>query len=261
MTRKEYCDAVLSCLRRLTPEEKHAVQAEIDGHIEDHICALLELGYDEQLAEERTMALMGDPVEVGREMDKQYPSRIWSRLEWIACLLFIILVFQMITGLGILFHARDYVMARVVPERKMAQSTSNQGFESEVSMDADVRISVGNDILRVYQVSVGKRPDLSHTAEPDDRIQAARVALCAYDRIPFGIVSGELHRGLTLLNQRGEKLDSWSAGTATGSTGSYGAAYMSLYTAVEPEDTYVTLAYDRFGEMVTVDVPLPEVMS
>ena len=66
MNREEYTRRVLSALGRLTPKEISAVRAEIDGHIEDHMAYLLDLGYDEQLAEARTMAAMGDPEEVGR---------------------------------------------------------------------------------------------------------------------------------------------------------------------------------------------------
>lgn len=81
MTRWEYTDRVLSGLRRLTGPEREAVRAELDAHIEDHICDLLDLGYDEELAEERTMQRMGDPAEVSRELNKQYPLR-WVLLKW-----------------------------------------------------------------------------------------------------------------------------------------------------------------------------------
>ena len=77
MTRSEYVERVLSVMRHVTPSEREAIRAEIDAHIEDHICDLLELDYDEALAEERTMALMGDPEEVGRELDKQYTNSFW----------------------------------------------------------------------------------------------------------------------------------------------------------------------------------------
>ena len=63
MTRKEYSENVLAQLRRLTPEEKQDVLAELDTHMEDRICALLELGYDEALAEERVMVL--GPLHIG----------------------------------------------------------------------------------------------------------------------------------------------------------------------------------------------------
>ena len=61
MDRQDYTAAVLSALRRVTSRERAAIRAELDGHIEDHMEGLLELGYDEALAEERTLAAMGDP--------------------------------------------------------------------------------------------------------------------------------------------------------------------------------------------------------
>ena len=66
MNRKEYTDAVLTALRHVTDRERLAIRAELDAHIEDHIAALRELDYPPELAEERALAAMGDPTEVGR---------------------------------------------------------------------------------------------------------------------------------------------------------------------------------------------------
>ena len=86
MDRRDYTDRVLSSLRRVTEEEREAIRSELDGHIEDHMEALRELGYDEELAEERAIAAMGEPDEVGRELNKQYPFR-WLVAKWGAILL------------------------------------------------------------------------------------------------------------------------------------------------------------------------------
>ena len=86
MDRRDYTDRVLSSLRRVTEKEREAIRSELDGHIEDHMEALRELGYDEELAEERAIAAMGEPDEVGRELNKQYPFR-WLVAKWGAILL------------------------------------------------------------------------------------------------------------------------------------------------------------------------------
>ena len=96
MTRREYTDRVLTGLRRLTQAEREAVRAELDAHMEDHICDLLDLGYDEELAEERTMQHMGDPEEVSRELNKQYPIR-WLILKWVAMALTAVLALMLLT--------------------------------------------------------------------------------------------------------------------------------------------------------------------
>lgn len=91
-----YTNRVLAVLRRghVTAREREAIRQEINDHIEDHMESLRELGYDEALAEERTLAAMGDPEEVGRELNKQYPFRwlVIGRAAMIVTLLFALMV-------------------------------------------------------------------------------------------------------------------------------------------------------------------------
>ena len=197
MTRTEYVERVLSVMRHVTTSEREAIRAEIDAHIEDHICDLLELDYDEALAEERTMALMGDPEEVGRELDQQYTSHFWEHLEGIAVLLLIAMGFQALMGIGILFHAVDHLEARFSPDGYSSD------FPAEIIAEVDLRVQVGNDILRVYQVALGEQSYYNPTLEQDEIRPTAQVSVCAYDRIPFGIVSGDLFRYLKASDQRG----------------------------------------------------------
>ena len=242
MNRTEYCDRVVSVLRRLTPEEKAAARAELDGHIEDHMDALLELGYDPALAEERTMAAMGDPEEVGRELDKQYPLR-WLVLGRVAVVLTVLVCIQAVLGLGILFNAWDSLEARIWPEEK------NTVLDRvTVEERVDYRVSVGNDVVRVFRVSVGER-----SSGERELVPTAEVQLCVYDRIPCGIASERVPRGLVLKDQRGQTpVDFWGGGS-----GSYGAVYARRWVPVQPGDTYVTLEYEQFGERFSLDIPLP----
>ena len=248
MTRSEYVERVLSVMRHVTPSEREAIRAEIDAHIEDHICDLLELDYDEALAEGRTMALMGDPEEVGRELDKQYTNSFWLWLEGIAKILLVPMILISLLGIGILFHAADHLEARFAPE---GYSTD---FPAEITEEVDLRVRVGNDILRVYQVALGEQSHYNYDLEKREMLPTVQVSVCAYDRIPFGIVSGDLFAYLKAADQRGHEADNWGGGS-----GSWGAEYSRYYIPVEPGDTYVTLSYDRFGESVTLKVPLPEV--
>jgi hypothetical protein len=250
MTRTEYVERVLSVMRHVTPSEREAIRAEIDAHIEDHICALMGLDYDEALAEERTMVRMGDPEEVGRELDKQYTNAFWLWLEGIAKILLAPMILVALLGIGILFHAVDHLEARFAP----AQG-STEDFTEEAMEETDYCVTVGNDVLKVYQVSVGNKvfSYYSHN-QIAEQGPAAELLVCAYDRIPFGIVSGDLFTYLKAADQRGKEIDTWGGGA-----GSWGAEYNRYYIPVEPGDTCVTLSYDRFGESVTLKVPLPEV--
>lgn len=249
MTRTEYVDRVLSVMKNVTSKEREAIRAELSAHIEDHICDLLDLDYPETLAEERTMALMGDPEEVGRELDKQYRPTIWDSLEGIATILLVAVGLQALLGVGILFHAVDAMEARFAPKADRASD-----YRAEITKETDYRVTVGNDILKVYQVSVGEKRMSNAGDTGVEWRPAAEIMACAYDRVPFGIVSGNLFTYLKVADQRGTELDTWGGGS-----GSWGAEYDRYYIPIQPGDTYVTLSYDRFGESVELQIPLPEV--
>ena len=240
MTREEYCGQVLSQLRRVTGDEQESIRAELDAHMEDHICALRDLGYDEQLAEERTLALMGDPVEVGKDLSRIYTGWGWVLLSRAAVVLTVVLCIQALLGLGVLSGLLWSIQARTVPDE------IHSDYTAAATLRPDIRIPVGNDVLRVYRVSVGT----------EDGIWAAEVATVAYDRIPGGVVSGQLLDNMVLEDQRGLAPEH---GLGGGGKGNFGADYSLDYLPVEPGDTFLTLRYDRLGEHVAVEIPLPEV--
>ena len=95
MDRRDYTDRGLSSLRRVTEKEREAIRSELDGHIEDHMEALRELGYDEELAEERAIAAMGEPDEVGRELNRQYTGWGWVLVSRAAVVLTVVLLFSL----------------------------------------------------------------------------------------------------------------------------------------------------------------------
>ena len=238
MTPSEYQDRVLAGLRRLTPEEREAVRRELDGHIEDHMEALRELGYDEALAQERTMAAMGDPEEVGRELEKQYPLR-WLILGRAAVVLTVVLCIQMMLGVGLLGMVWDSFTARIYPNE-------GTGLNTVVAQErVNIRIPVGNDVLRIYRVAVGQSGD-------ELGVWEAEVSMCAYDRIPGGYVSNSIWSHTQVENPRGET--QWSGG----GRGSWWVEYTSKFAVLEPGDPYVTVTYDYLGQEISVELPLPE---
>ena len=116
MTRQGFMDRVLLSLTRLTAEEREIVRQELEEHIEDRMEVMLEMGWKPELAEERCLEAMGDPVEIGREMAKQYRGRGWLWLGRAAVLLTVVLCIQALLGVGILFNAWDSLEARVNPQ-------------------------------------------------------------------------------------------------------------------------------------------------
>ena len=76
----EWCDQVIGQIRFWIDHNK--IRAELEDHIEDRCAALEELNYPPELAAERTLAAMGDPVEVGRALDKEHSP--WMGWLWVA---------------------------------------------------------------------------------------------------------------------------------------------------------------------------------
>lgn len=234
MDRRTYVEQVLANLRRVMPEEQAAIRAELDGHIEDHICALLDLGYDEELAEQRTMAAMGDPEEVGKELNKQYPLR-WLVLGGLAkavalWMAFVLMIFTIADdGTGLLLSWKLRLWPRTVT------------YEYEASAALDTCLRVGNDVVRLTQITVER--------DAEGRLVARLRAAC-YDRNPIGVVAGP---DLYLENQRGQR-----EGTMALLRGSWRGSY-DVCVPIRPEDTYVTVSCGRYGQEAGCQITLPEV--
>ena len=162
MDRREYTEAVLSTLRRVTGRERAAIRAEIDGHIEDHMEGLLELGYDPELAEERTLAAMGAPQEVGRALNRQYPLRwlVVGRMAMAA-----VLVFALVAASPLRTALQDRVIpnfqARWFPtaiwdltETTFWDSTGRKGVLAEAAERTDLRQTENGVTAWLYQVGL-----------------------------------------------------------------------------------------------------------
>ncbi|WP_300688143.1 permease prefix domain 1-containing protein [uncultured Oscillibacter sp.] len=238
MTRQEFLDQVLSPLGRLTAQERENIRRELEEHVEDRMEALLDMGWEEALAESRCLEAMGDPAEIGREMAKQYRGKGWLWLGRAAVVLTVVVCIQALLGVGMLGAAWDSLTVRFNPPRTISiGELKNVEAEEEL----DIRAEIGNDILRIYQVSVGEK----------DGQRAAMVLACAYDRWPFGIVVDSLFSRSELWNERGE------TGTSGGGSGNSGAVCAALWAPVETGDTHVIWEYRAIGEAVRLEIPLP----
>lgn len=82
---------------RFRPDHE-AIEKELREHYEDHLKDLERLGYDPELAAERSLTAMGDPGEVGRAMDaahKPWLGWLWMASRGLLILLGIVLAWNM----------------------------------------------------------------------------------------------------------------------------------------------------------------------
>ena len=241
MDQQSYISAVLSCLQSLTDREQESVRAELAGHIEDRMEALIDLGYEAPLAEQRALSAMGDAEEVGRAINRQYPLR-WLIVKDVATgFLTLFLMLALVFG----GQNSDFWKGLVVRFDPVRMS----GWDAcGWTIQTDARLKAGNDTVKAYQVSVMESP-----TGP-----VATIYLCAYDRIPGGIVSGTLQNGLTIEDQRGNTVE--AADTITKARRNYySAEYFTASIPVEAGDTHVILHYDQYGRQAQCTISLPEV--
>ena len=85
---ENWCDEVIGEVRCWVDHNR--IREELEEHIEDRCIALEELNYPPELAAERTLAAMGDPVAVGRALDREHP--LWIGWLWLASMVAVFLM-------------------------------------------------------------------------------------------------------------------------------------------------------------------------
>lgn len=234
MERREYCRQLVQELRHLTPNEVAAVRQEMMDHMEDHVEILLEAGYDEAEAESRAVEAMGDPVETGREIDKQYPA-IWLWISRLAVAVIVVVCISGVINLFGLYTAAESLAIRINPYR-----------EVEVPMEAriDYKMEIGSDIVHF----IGLQDDI-----PGENGQV-RLYMNIYDKSIFRPVDQNLEHKLTYLTNSGE----FSAVSGGGSSNERVSHYRRTLEITE-QDTFLTVVYDHYGRRVECTIDLTEV--
>ena len=75
----DFCDRV--CRRVRFRPDRAAIRAELTAHLEDHMDALVARGFPPETAARQAVAAMGDPEEIGRELDKSHsPFLGWFQI-------------------------------------------------------------------------------------------------------------------------------------------------------------------------------------
>lgn len=244
MDQNTFCEAVLSCIRHASLEERRAIQEELTAHIEDHAEALEQGGYSPKEAMERAVEAMGEPQEIGREMDQQYPLG-WLVLSRVALIASVLLVCMMLTAFSLLGNLTNSITARIAPGKANFISALDPA-KYDVIREVDLTVQIGDDILRVSQIG------LKHGVGEEGKLG---VALCNYDRNLFGIASQQLLHAVSFTEEK----DSYYKGYETaGGGGNSGAHYwVTEGIRVDRSMETVPVIYDAYGEQARLELPIP----
>lgn len=234
----EFCDRVLALVRHATPEEKEAIRAELLDHMEDHAAALVERGQDPETALAMAAEAMGDPEEVGRELDKQYPL-VWLAVSRVSLALILLIALSMVLRLPLFPFFWENIEART-----QEAPVTLENLQRPYTYAVDLRAEIGSDVLRIYGVGL--------ESSPDGETGTVSLAMCSYDKNPFGRTSGNLIQHLTY-EAGGETFTSHAGG---GSSNSGAAHWFARAITVSREAETIAVCYDRFGDRVRLEVPL-----
>lgn len=234
MDRREYCRQLTQELRHLTPNEVAAVRQELWDHMEDHAEMLRDAGYDETEAESRAVEAMGDPVETGREIDKQYPA-IWLWLSRIAVAVIVVVCISGVINLFGLYTAAESLAIRMNPYR-----------EVDIPMEAriDYKMEIGSDIVHFIGLQ-------DYIPGEKGKVQ---LYMNIYDKSIFRPIDQNLEQKLTYLTNNGE----FSTVSGGGSSNERVSHYRRALEITE-QDTFLTVVYDHYGRRVECTIDLTEV--
>ena len=184
---------------------------------------------------------MGDPEETGKALREQY-RHFWLVIVQRAARILTALLCVMIAGLIV----KSSGLYGAIRDRYEVQKPG-EGWERWNTETPGTRIPIGDDIVRIDAVSCST--------------QRAEVQLTGFDRIPGGVVYARLLHTLRLENERGEAiyegLEDHDYPSCVSGSGTLYVRNASHRVNIEPDDTYIRLIYDRLGEHVEVEIPLP----
>lgn len=247
----DYGRSVCACLRHATRREKAQIQKELTDHLTDHTEALTSAGRDPWAAYWAAVEAMGDPEEVGKALDQEYPRRwlILSRLTALALVLAVLLFLT--TGSRYVMAAHGYLQARYDPmswdtldrQPGKANLISDQAVVSPLTFTTTLS---GGSVLHVFAAALDPVPQNGRyfayiclvTYQPDPRLTTQDVSQDIW--YTWGATDAALYQ----------------ASASTG--GRYSDAYAYTLSQLElPQGASPTLHYDHYGVTFDLAIPLP----
>lgn len=226
-----FCDRVCSFIDYATGKELEQVHKELRDHLEDHAQALIDIGRSPEEAEVAAILAMGDPEEIGREMNKQFPL-VWLILSRATVVIAIILALMLLSPLRDMYYrVNDSMQARNSPME----------YFGDYGEPIDIRVELPeNDIAYFYSSEVELFGGTDYRAI---------IGLTVYDKSPFGRVSRDA------LDFKLELEDGFSLPSG-GSFLGYSVHHKRLMIDVEEGQETLELCYNRLGNEIWVEIPL-----
>ena len=178
-TFRDFCDGVLSKMPRATNREREDIREELLDHLSEHRDMLLEYGYEPLEAEQKAIAAMGDPAEIGRAWNKTL-SPLWLWLGRVCATAFVLILLFNVTNIyGKVETISDALQVRYSADAKASNLGPSAGYEVIWSEDPGIEENFGEHIIRIHQVQLWQ-----HQSFHDDHF--LRVRFASYHQDPWG---------------------------------------------------------------------------
>ena len=234
----EYSKAVARYVRHATGKEKANLRKELEDHMEDHAQSLLDGGFPEDHAYRAAVESMGDPEEVGKALNREYPLRwlVLSRLFLVLAVCGVLLVLQVFPG-----GLYQSMIARTSPWNSGFHSTK---LEDDQLIPTDIKAEFPNgDILWIYDTAVTWDDTYGYTGH---------IYVSNFNRNPLRDPHYSPHSLIYTTKGSNEEL-LMSGGSGT----SYGGGYYHWEFDGIPEGSTLVGHFDQYGTAFTIEISLP----
>ena len=130
-----FCSRVCAHVR-FSPDHA-AITAELTAHLEDHAAALEARGFPSDVAVQQAVDAMGDPEEIGKELDKSHsPFLGWFQI-WFRAAVWTLLLLSILTAAYSLLHSTSSLRLPSQAEAEIAVPAGTEDVRYTIVTDFD----------------------------------------------------------------------------------------------------------------------------
>lgn len=213
------------------PFDRNDIREELECHIEDKTGCYLEQGYDRETAEKQSVSDMGDPKEIGTELNRQHNpviGWIWKTTDLLlkvtaAITMFVIWV-QFLNWLTGLYGENP---ERLIPESDMVYK-----------IDLDEKVKIDDTVIHFTGAAYDKNGDMNIFFKYYD----TRLWGTGWDYAPIGEISDNLG-------------NTYSAFSGSQNGGIVSECLRTVKGFSKDADTLI-ISYDRYNRKYRLEIPL-----
>lgn len=224
---EEFLKVVLSHIK--FPIDRDDIKSELEDHILNKIDCYINQGYDEVEAENLALKDMGNPKEIGIELNKEHNfiiGWIWKLTSYAVIILIIINILPLIsTFLGIIYSIFSRNPIKNIPKDNIAYH-----------MEVDEKVQIDDSVMKITDIIYEKNGQMN-------------IGYYSYDRNIFG------HARVGLGTFKDDLGNEYFTGPGTASSGIITKGVRGLKDFSE-EASLLIIEYDYYNRYYRIEIPL-----